>query len=202
MTVTRGIGIHDPGVEMLDHPVWCRAAYRSSPSMSCIPARRSDGPESGCSAAVGGRFYAMPVTAVHQLEESCAGAVARRRSGGGSHGRPPSSRRPSGALCLAGVAALGGSTAPAPSSHRFVGVFVLLVAAASAPGHASDNSRPGGLALVVVLQVQPPPSSPEWVFIRPATRGSGPPAADCIPSDFFCTLVFFVFFRFLLVFMI
>ena len=71
MTVTRGIGIHDPGVEMLLVRL-AQAAY----SLLVVYfvyrlLERSLGRES---AMLGGllaaAFFAMPVTAVHQLEES------------------------------------------------------------------------------------------------------------------------------------
>jgi Dolichyl-phosphate-mannose-protein mannosyltransferase len=71
MTVTRGIGIHDPGVEMLVVRL-VQAAY----SLLAVYfvyrlLERSLGRDS---AMIGGllaaAFFAMPVTAVHQLEES------------------------------------------------------------------------------------------------------------------------------------
>ncbi len=71
MTVTRGVGIHDPGFEMLIVRL-IQAAY----SLLVVYfvyrlLERALGRESamlgGLLAAV---FFAMPVTAVHQLEES------------------------------------------------------------------------------------------------------------------------------------
>ena len=71
MTVTRGLGIHDPGIEMLVVRL-AQAAY----SLLAVYfvyrlVERSLGRES---AMLGGllaaAFFAMPVTAVHQLEES------------------------------------------------------------------------------------------------------------------------------------
>jgi hypothetical protein len=71
MTVTRGMGIHDPGVEMLLVRL-VQAAY--SLLVVYFVYRLLERPLGRESAMLGGllaaAFFAMPVTAVHQLEES------------------------------------------------------------------------------------------------------------------------------------
>jgi len=71
MTVTRGVGIHDPGVEMLVVRL-VQAAY--SLLVVYFVYRLLDRSLGQGSAIAGGvlaaAFFAMPVTAVHQLEES------------------------------------------------------------------------------------------------------------------------------------
>jgi len=152
MTVTRGIGIHDPGVEMLVIRL-VQAAY----SLLAVYfvyrlLERSMGPES---AMLGGllaaAFYAMPVTAVHQLEESVCqvpllAAFWWWQRTEDRHQSPPFW------AALAG-AALGAALLLRLPLIGFVGVFVLLVLLRPHPVTASDKlAFLGGLALVVVLQ--------------------------------------------------
>ncbi len=152
MTVTRGIGIHDPGVEMLVVRL-VQAAY----SLLAVYfvyrlLERAMGPES---AMLGGllaaAFYAMPVTAVHQLEESVCqvpllAAFWWWQRTEDRHQSPPLWG------ALAG-AALGAALLLRLPLIGFVGVFVLLVLLRRQPVTTLDKlAFLGGLALVLVLQ--------------------------------------------------
>ena len=152
MTVTRGIGIHDPGVEMLVVRL-VQAAY----SLLAVYfvyrlLERAMGPES---AMLGGllaaAFYAMPVTAVHQLEESVCQVPLRAafwwwQRTEDRHQSPPLWG------ALAG-AALGAALLLRLPLIGFVGVFVLLVLLRRQPVTTLDKlAFLGGLALVLVLQ--------------------------------------------------
>jgi hypothetical protein len=90
MTVTRTVGIHDPGIEMMIirlvqaaysllavyfvYRILAAPAPAPAPASSPDPVSRTGEGERGSAPLVGGLlaavFYAMPVTAVHQLEES------------------------------------------------------------------------------------------------------------------------------------
>ena len=152
MTVTRGIGIHDPGVEMLVVRL-VQAAY----SLLAVYfvyrlLERSLGSES---AIRGGllavAFFAMPVTAVHQLEESVcivpllAACWWWQRAEDGH-------QRPAMWGALAG-AALGTALILRFPLVGFVLAFAALVLVRPRPVTIGDKlAFLGGLALVVVLQ--------------------------------------------------
>jgi 4-amino-4-deoxy-L-arabinose transferase-like glycosyltransferase len=152
MTVTRGIGIHDPGIQMLVVRL-VQALY----SLLVVYfvyrlLERSLGRES---AMLGGllaaAFFAMPVTAVHQLEESvCQVPLLAafwwwQRTEDRDHS-------PAVWAALAG-AALGAALILRLPLIGFVGVFVLLVLLRRPPVTIGDKlAFLGGLALVVVLQ--------------------------------------------------
>ena len=152
MTVTRGIGIHDPGVEMLVVRL-VQAAY-SLPAVYFVYRllERSLGSES---AMLGGllaaAFFAMPVTAVHQLEESVCivpllAAYWWWQRAEDRHQRP--------ALwgALAG-AALGTALILRFPLMGFVLAFVALVLVRPRPVTVGDKlAFLGGLGLVIVLQ--------------------------------------------------
>ncbi len=150
MTVTRGIGIHDPGFEMLIVRL-IQAAY----SLLVVYfvyrlLERSLGRESamlgGLLAAV---FFAMPVTAVHQLEESVcqvpllAACWWWQRSEAGD--------QPSAVWGALAGAALGTALILRFPLIGFVAAFVILVLLRPLP---AQRKLPflGGLALVIVLQ--------------------------------------------------
>ena len=152
MTVTRGIGIHDPGVEMLVVRL-VQAAY-SLPAVYFVYRllERSLGSES---AILGGllaaAFFAMPVTAVHQLEESVcivpllAACWWWQRAEDGH-------QRPAMWGALAG-AALGTALILRFPLVGFVLAFAALVLVRPRPVTIGDKlAFLGGLALVVVLQ--------------------------------------------------
>jgi hypothetical protein len=150
MTVTRGIGIHDPGVEMLIIRL-VQAAY----SLLVVYfvyrlLERSLGRES---AMLGGllaaAFFAMPVTAVHQLEESVcmvpllAACWWWQRSEDG--------HQPSAVWAALAGAALGTALILRFPLIGFAAAFVILVLLR--PGTARRKlAFLGGLALVLVLQ--------------------------------------------------
>lgn len=152
MTVTRGIGIHDPGVEMLVVRL-VQAAY----SLLAVYfvyrlLERSMGPES---AMLGGllaaAFYAMPVTAVHQLEESVCQVPLLAAFWWWQ--RTEDSHQPSAFWGALAGAALGAALLLRLPLIGFVGVFVLLVLLRPQPVTVGDKlAFLGGLALVVVLQ--------------------------------------------------
>ena len=152
MTVTRGIGIHDPGVEMLVVRL-VQAAY----SLLAVYfvyrlLERSMGPES---AMLGGllaaAFYAMPVTAVHQLEESVCQVPLLAAFWWWQ--RTEDRHQPSAFWGALAGAALGAALLLRLPLIGFVGVFVLLVLLRPQPVTVGDKlAFLGGLALVVVLQ--------------------------------------------------
>jgi len=172
------IGIHDPGVEMLVVRL-VQAAY----SLLAVYfvyrlLERSMGPES---AMLGGllaaAFYAMPVTAVHQLEESACQVplLAAFWWWQRTEDRPPTLRL----LGRAGRCGAGRSTPPAPSSHRVRRRVRRARAVASAAVTVGDKlAFLGGLALVVVLQgYSNAVVNHEWGIHSPSD--SGP---CCIPA--------------------
>ncbi len=152
MTVTRGIGIHDPGVEMLVVRV-VQAAY----SLLAVYfvyrlLERSLGNES---AMLGGllaaAFFAMPVTAVHQLEESVC-IVPLLAACWWWQRAEDRHQRPAMWGALAG-AALGTALILRFPLIGFVLAFVALVLVRPRPVTIGDKlAFLGGLALVVVLQ--------------------------------------------------
>ena len=146
MTVTRGIGIHDPGVEMLLVRL-AQAAY----SLLVVYfvyrlLERSLGRES---AMLGGllaaAFFAMPVTAVHQLEESVsqvpllAACWWWQRTEDSWH------------WAAAAGSALGGALMLRFPLIGFVAVFVVM-ALLQRVTLQRKLAFLGGLALVIVLQ--------------------------------------------------
>ena len=152
MTVTRGIGIHDPGVEMLVVRL-VQAAY----SLLAVYfvyrlLERSLGSES---AMLGGllaaAFFAMPVTAVHQLEESAC-IVPLLAACWWWQRAEDRHQRPAMWGALAG-AALGTALILRFPLIGFVLAFVALVLVRPRPVTIGDKlAFLGGLALVVVLQ--------------------------------------------------
>jgi 4-amino-4-deoxy-L-arabinose transferase-like glycosyltransferase len=152
MAVTRGIGIHDPGVEMLVVRL-VQAAY----SLFVIYfvyrlLERSLGRES---ALLGGllaaAFFAMPVTAVHQLEESVC--VVPLLAACWWWQRTEDRHQPPALWGALAGAALGAALILRFPLIGFVGAFVLLVLLRPRPVTAGDKlAFLGGLALVVVLQ--------------------------------------------------
>src|SRR5439155_5688690 len=152
MIVTRGVGIHDPGFEMLIVRL-VQALY----SLLVVYfvyrlLERSLGRES---AMLGGllaaAFFAMPVTAVHQLEESvCQVPLLAafwwwQRTEDRDHS-------PAVWAALAG-AALGAALILRLPLIGFAGAFALLVLLRRRPVTIGDKlAFLGGLALVLVLQ--------------------------------------------------
>jgi hypothetical protein len=152
MTVTRGIGIHDPGVEMLVVRLMQAAYSLLAVYFVYRLLERSLGSES---AMLGGllaaAFFAMPVTAVHQLEESVcivpllAACWWWQRAE--DHHQPPAVW-----AALAG-AALGTALILRFPLIGFVLAFVVLVLVRPRPVTVGDKlAFLGGLALVVVVQ--------------------------------------------------
>ena len=154
MTVTRGIGIHDPGVEMLFVRL-VQAAY----SLFVVYfvyrlLERSLGRES---AMLGGllaaAFFAMPVTAVHQLEESVCQVPLLAACWWWQ--RTEDSHQPS---AVSGWGALAGAALGTALILRFpligfVGAFVVLVLLRRPPvTPRAKLAFLGGLALVLLLQ--------------------------------------------------
>jgi 4-amino-4-deoxy-L-arabinose transferase-like glycosyltransferase len=148
----RSIGIHDPGMQML--LVRLVQAFYSLLVVYFVYRllERSMGRES---AMLGGllaaAFYAMPVTAVHQLEESVCQVPLLAAFWWWQRAED---RHPPSAVwgALAG-AALGGALILRLPLIGFAGVFVLLVLLRPQPVTVSDKlAFLGGLALVVVLQ--------------------------------------------------
>jgi len=146
MTVARGIGIHDPGVEMLLVRL-VQAAY----SLLVVYfvyrlLERSLGRES---ALLGGllaaAFFAMPVTAVHQLEESVAQVPLLAACWWWS--RSEGSWR----WAAASGSALGAALILRFPLIGFVAAFVVMALLQRVPPR-HKVAFVGGLALVVVLQ--------------------------------------------------
>jgi len=152
MSIASSIGIHDPGMQML--LVRLVQAFYSLLVVYFVYRllERSMGRES---AMLGGllaaAFYAMPVTAVHQLEESVCQVPLLAAFWWWQRAED---RHPPSAVwgALAG-AALGGALILRLPLIGFAGVFVLLVLLRPQPVTVSDKlAFLGGLALVVVLQ--------------------------------------------------
>jgi hypothetical protein len=152
MTVARGIGIHDPGIQML--LVRLLQAFYSLLVVYFVYrlAERSLGGESAMVAGLlAAAFYAMPVTAVHQLEESVC-QVPLLAACWWWQRTEDRHELPAVWGALAG-AALGGALILRLPLIGFVGVFVVLVLLRRQPVTALDKlAFLGGLALVVVLQ--------------------------------------------------
>ena len=152
MTITRHIGIHDPGIEML--LVRLVQALYSVLAVYFVYRllERSMGSES---AMLGGlltaAFFAMPVTAVHQLEESVC--IVPLLAACWWWQRAEDRRQPSAVWGALAGAALGTALILRLPLIGFVGVFVLLVLLRPRPVTAWDKlAFLSGLALVVVLQ--------------------------------------------------
>jgi hypothetical protein len=152
MSIGRHLGIHDPGVEMLLVRL-VQALY----SLLVVYfvyrlLERSMGPES---AMLGGllaaAFYAMPVTAVHQLEESVCQVPLLAAFWWWQ--RAEDRHQPRAVWGALAGAALGVALLLRLPLIGFVGVFVLLVLLRPQPVTVGDKlAFLGGLALVVVLQ--------------------------------------------------
>lgn len=152
MAVARGIGIHDPGVEMLIVRV-LQAAY--SLLVVYFAYRILERALGKDSAVLGGlltaAFFALPVTAVHQLEESVCQVPLlaacwwwQRREDG---------RQPSAVWAALSGAALGTALILRFPLIAFVAAFVVLVLLRPRPVAIADKAAfAGGLALVIVLQ--------------------------------------------------
>lgn len=146
MAVTRGIGIHDPGVEMLIVRI-LQAAY--SLLVVYFAYRILERALGKDSAVIGGlltaAFFAMPVTAVHQLEESVCQVPLLAACWWWQR-----SEASWGSAAAAG-AALGTALILRFPLIGFVAAFVLLVLLR--PRAIADKAAfAGGLALVIVLQ--------------------------------------------------
>jgi len=152
MTVTRGVGIHDPGVEMLVVRL-LQALF--SLLVVYFVYRLLERELGERSAMLGGvlvaAFFAMPVTAVHQLEESVcqvpllAACWWWRRAEDGH-------QQPAVWGALAG-AALGTALILRFPLIGFVAAFIIMVLLQRVPvTPARKLAFLGGLALVVVLQ--------------------------------------------------
>jgi len=152
MTVTRGVGIHDPGVEMLVVRL-LQALF--SLLVVYFVYRLLERELGERSAMLGGvlvaAFFAMPVTAVHQLEESVcqvpllAACWWWRRAEDGH--QPPAVWG-----ALAG-AALGTALILRFPLIGFVAAFIIMVLLQRVPvTPARKLAFLGGLALVIVLQ--------------------------------------------------
>ena len=152
MAVTRGSGIHDPGVEMLVVRL-VQAAY--SLFVIYFVYRLLDRSLGRESALLGGllaaAFFAMPVTAVHQLEESVS--VVPLLAACWWWQRAEDRHQPPAVWGALAGAALGAALILRFPLIGFVGAFVLLVLLRPRPVTAGDKlAFLGGLALVVVLQ--------------------------------------------------
>ena len=150
MTVVRGIGIHDPGVEMLLVRL-AQAAY----SLLVVYfvyrlLARSFGRES---AMLGGllaaAFFAMPVTAVHQLEESVAQVPLLAACWWWQTAEDRN--RESGVWAALAGAALGTALILRLPLIGFVAAFVIMVLLRPVTAQRKLTFL-GGLALVIVLQ--------------------------------------------------
>ena len=150
MTVARGIGIHDPGVEMLLVRL-AQAAY----SLLVVYfvyrlLERSFGRES---AMLGGllaaAFFAMPVTAVHQLEESVAQVPLLAACWWWQ--RTEDSHQPAAFWGALAGAALGIALILRLPLIGFVAAFVMMVLLRPVTAQRKLTFL-GGLALVIVLQ--------------------------------------------------
>ena len=156
MTATRTLGIHDPGIEMMAVRL-VQAGYSlfvvyfvyrilASPSLSSPPDRSASPAFIG--ALLTAVFFAMPVTSVHQLEESvCQVPLLAaywwwQRSAGG---------RRSSVFGLATGAALGVALILRFPLIGLIGAF-LLIAAFQARPVAPKVSLLAGLLLIVVAQ--------------------------------------------------
>jgi len=148
MTVTRGIGIHDPGVEMLIVRL-VHALY--SLLVVYFVYRLLERDLGQPSAMLGGvlvaAFFAMPVTAVHQLEESVcqvpllAACWWWRRSEDSWH------------WAAASGSALGATLILRFPLIGFVAAFIIMVLLQRSPVTPLKKlAFLGGLALVLVLQ--------------------------------------------------
>ena len=146
MTVARGIGIHDPGVEMLLVRL-VQAAY--SLLVVYLVYRLLERQLGRDSAMLGGllaaAFFAMPVTAVHQLEESVAQVPLLAACWWWS--RSEGSWR----WGAASGSALGAALILRFPLIGFVAAFVVMALLQRVPPR-QKLSFLGGLALVVVLQ--------------------------------------------------
>lgn len=152
MTVTRGIGIHDPGVEMFLIRL-VQAAY----SLLAVYfvyrlLERSLGRES---AMLGGllaaAFFAMPVTAVHQLEESVC--VVPLLAACWWWQRSEDGHQPSAVWGALAGAALGIALILRLPLVGFVAVTIAWVLLRPRPVPLANKAAfVGGLALVIVLQ--------------------------------------------------
>ncbi|HWC72459.1 MAG TPA: glycosyltransferase family 39 protein [Gemmatimonadales bacterium] len=150
MAASRSLGITDPGVEMLIIRLLQGAYSLLVVYFVYRILERSSGRNA---AELGGllaaAFFAMPVTAVHQLEESVcqvpllAACWWWQRAEG-------SDKRPAGWGALAG-AALGTALILRLPLLAFAGVFVVLILLRSA-GLSVKLTFLGGLAAVIVLQ--------------------------------------------------
>ncbi len=152
MIVMRGLGIHDPGIVMLLVRLF-QAAY----SLLVVYfvyrlVERLLGQDSAMLAGLlAAAFYAMPVTAVHQLEESVCQAPLLAACWWWQR-TEDRHQRPTVWGALAG-AALGTALILRLPLIGFVGAFVVLVLLRPQPVTARDKlAFLGGLAVVVVLQ--------------------------------------------------
>ena len=152
MAVTRSIGIHDPGVEMLVVRI-IQAAYSLLVVYFAYRIlERALGKES---AMLGGlltaAFFALPVTAVHQLEESVCQVPLLGACWWWQ--RTEDQHQPAHLWAALSGAALGTALILRFPLIGFVAAFVVVALLRRRPVSLSDKAAfLGGLALVVVLQ--------------------------------------------------
>jgi hypothetical protein len=152
MTVTRGIGIHDPGIEMLIVRI-LQAAY--SLLVVYFVYRILERALGKDSAMLGGlltaAFFAMPVTAVHQLEESVCQVPLLAACWWWQ--RTEDQHQPAHLWAALSGAGLGAALILRFPLIGFVAAFAGLVLIRPRPVTLADKAAfVGGLALVVVLQ--------------------------------------------------
>ncbi|HKC37928.1 MAG TPA: glycosyltransferase family 39 protein, partial [Gemmatimonadales bacterium] len=152
MTVTRGIGIHDPGVEMLIvrlvHAFYSLLVvyfvYR-------LLERELGQPSAMLGGVLVAAFFAMPVTAVHQLEESVCQVPLLAACWWWP--RPEDGHQPSAVWGALAGAALGTALILRFPLIGFVAAFVIMVLLQRSPVTPLKKlAFLGGLALVLVLQ--------------------------------------------------
>jgi len=152
MTVTRGIGIHDPGVEMLIvrlvHAFYSLLVvyfvYR-------LLERELGQPSAMLGGVLVAAFFAMPVTAVHQLEESVCQVPLLAACWWWQ--RPEDGHQPSAVWGALAGAALGTALILRFPLIGFVAAFIIMVLLQRSPVPPLKKvAFLGGLTLVLVVQ--------------------------------------------------
>jgi hypothetical protein len=152
MTIARHIGIHDPGIEMLLVRLF-HAAYSLLVVYFVyrLVERLLSREKAMLAGLLAAAFYAMPVTAVHQLEESVCQVPLLAACWWWQ--RTEDRHQPSAVWGSLAGAALGTALILRLPLIGFVGAFLLLVLLRPQPVMARDKlAFLGGLAVVVVLQ--------------------------------------------------
>lgn len=150
MAVTRGLGIGDPGLEMLAIRLFQAASAVLVVYFVYRIVERSAGRDSAMLAGlVAAAFFAMPVTAVHQLEESVC--LVPLLAALWWWQRCEDGRQPSAVWGALAGAALGAALVLRFPLIGFVAAFGAL--AMLRPVRIADKAAfAGGMALVIVLQ--------------------------------------------------